>query len=731
MAVKSWQLGYDATTGNFVELDDIASRDPNDPRVIGFENQVTALMEQKGLLASQAQWYIDNAYNQGTTLEGLKSTVQQKGTAEERGDVWGASGASTGKSFLEAEAARTDVVSKGTSKENAKQLINNLYTEGFGREADAEGLKYWSNALTKGDISYADIAKSFGASEEAQIRDVYHQEYGRDVDDAGLQYWMSHEDGATSALATIQDEGTLETQLRQAYGTHLGQFSTEAERQANIAAGGIWTDVQEGGYKNLDWTDYMEGTVTGTTDAEKIASAKASVTGVQEAGKTVTYDFGQESGVALAAENAGYTKDIYGSKEAARDAWMKDQEVSSFMLGKQYKNDWEDVHLDVGQGLSKGDQKTGLAKFQAAILSEEGYTNVNDPYRSKDGEQVTIRGGADGLEDVRNILAQREKVMHIGATYDKDDAEGGSGIGRTLTLEEIEPYMSSSKDLNELATKLGSKKWDVLTKELTKMLPDGWEKPVKGPTIYDPGIDFDERSTNRNTLSHDYSVPIPPDYTSNPTANVTRQEVDYMPTFDGSIPDTRTLRGFDSSKADEQFLNQVYKTNLGRGIGQEGRDYWGNQLEAGQSRDSIRSNIKLSDEAWLNKTYKDQLGRDLGDEGRAYWSNELKKGVTKDVVKAGIIASNEYKDVRNQQKFVPGTSAQGVRRKQSRSAASGMSALGTKQLSREHHRMRSQMPHTRGDKRKPSNLTITGAKSIMGPIPSSDKKNSKLISLNI
>ena len=88
MAVKSWQLGYDATTGNFVELDDIAAADPNDPRRVAFENQVTAIMEQKGLLASQAQQYVANAYAQGTTLDALKHTAQQTGTAEERGDVW-------------------------------------------------------------------------------------------------------------------------------------------------------------------------------------------------------------------------------------------------------------------------------------------------------------------------------------------------------------------------------------------------------------------------------------------------------------------------------------------------------------------------------------------------------------------------------------------------------------------------------------------------------------------
>ena len=506
MAVKSWQLGYDATTGNFVELDDIASADPNDPRVVAFENQITAIMEQKGLLASQAQQYIANAYAQGTTLDALKHTSVQTGTAEERGDVWGASDDTKGKSFL----ASQENVTGGSAA-----MISNLYTEGFGREADADGLAYWTDKLESGDMSYADIAKSFGVSEEAQIRDVYHQEYGRDADDAGLMYWMAHDDGGAAAQATIQDAGTLETQLRQEYADKLGQFSNEADRQANIAAGGFWTDVQEGGYADLNWADFKEGTITGETDAEKIASAQASVsTDVQQA--------------------ANYT---------------------------------------------------GLAKFQDAILNPGTVTS------SFTGGQIQT------LDDVRDILGRREDIMTTSSTYDKDDAEGGSGIGRIFTLEEMEPWLHQSKDLNDLATKLGAEKWALLTKELMKVPgPDG---PIMGQPIYDPGANPDERDTNRNTLSNDYQVPVPPDYQSPDLANVNRQNVDYMPDLDGTVPN-RPLRKLDSS----------YTTA-------------------------------------------------------------------------------PQQAVRKQGAFVAGTSAQGVRRRQSSAARSGRSAMGTKQLARNNMQIKS------------------------------------------
>jgi len=521
MAVKSWQLGYDATTGNFVELDDIAAADPNDPRRVAFENQITAIMEQKGLLASQAQQYIANAYAQGTTLDALKHTSVQTGTAEERGDVWGASGIDKGKSYLERFNLKEDdpnflKVEASTNRNENEALITKLYTEGFGREPDAAGLKYWTDELSKTDgMSYAKIAESFGVSEEAGIRNVYHQEYGRDADDAGLMYWMAHDDGKAAAEATIKDAGTLETQLRQEYADKLGQFSNETDRQANIAAGGFWTDVQEGGYADLDWTDFKEGTITGETNAEKIASAKASVsTDVQQA--------------------ANYT---------------------------------------------------GLAKFQDAILNPGTVTS------SYTGGQIQT------LDDVRDILGRREDIMNTTSTYDKDDAEGGSGIGRIFTLEEMDPWLHQSTDLNDLATKLGAEKWALLTKELMKVPgPDG---PIKGPVMFDPGANPDVRDTNRNTLSNNYQVPVPPDYQSPDLANVSRTEVDYMPDLDGTVPN-RPLRKLDSS----------YTTA-------------------------------------------------------------------------------PQQAVRKQGAFVAGTSAQGVRRRQSSAARSGRSAMGTKQLARNNMQIKS------------------------------------------
>ena len=95
---------------------------------------------------------------------------------------------------------------------------------------------------------------------------------------------------------------------------------------------------------------------------------------------------------------------------------------------------------------------------------------------------------------------------------------------------------------------------------------------------------------------------------------------------------------------DETWLNRTYEKVLGREPGQEGLDYWGNELSQGASRGDVRDNIMRSDEAWLNRTYKDLLGRQVGDAGRTYWGGELEGGASRESVRDNIMRSNEYKE---------------------------------------------------------------------------------------
>tara|TARA_B100001250_G_scaffold134326_1_gene114867 strand:+ start:5496 stop:6350 length:855 start_codon:yes stop_codon:yes gene_type:complete len=96
----------------------------------------------------------------------------------------------------------------------------------------------------------------------------------------------------------------------------------------------------------------------------------------------------------------------------------------------------------------------------------------------------------------------------------------------------------------------------------------------------------------------------------------------------------------------KEWLKNVYKTELGREIGQEGLDYWTKDIhDSGQTRNQVLSNIRRSDEKWLGDTYKTELGRGLRDEGRDYWMNDMRnEGQTRDQVLANIRRSDEYKN---------------------------------------------------------------------------------------
>ena len=366
-------------------------------------------------------------------------------------------------------------------------IRDRLYTEGFGREADTAGLAFWTEKLTQNaqdptkGMSYKDIAASFGASEEAQIRTDYHTEFGRDVDDAGLQYWLQKDNVYSKAALT----GSLEGDIRDEYADKLGQFSNLGERQANIDAGGFWTDAQEGGYENLDWRKF-DG--TGSTQ-------------VQTNFGKLKYDFGTDK-------------------------------TSPFGTG-------DDLFFDAtGQAAERDEEgniiKTGVERFRASLAGEQDATS------SFSGHTIS------SIDDVRDILGRREDLMNISSTYDVDDAEGGSGIGRIFTLKEMEPYMHEAADLQGLAENLGAEKWALLTKELEKTFKTFDQADYTGKTLTNPGMNLDQRRTNRNTISSGYNVPVPPDYEAPDTANVTREPIEYMPPKDGTVPN-RPLRNLDSS----------------------------------------------------------------------------------------------------------------------------------------------------------------------------------------
>jgi len=269
-------MGANTTNNNFKPLSEVAgTADSN--------NMINALLEAKGLTAgTQATADVMaglpnlQADSQVELMQNVAG-LSESDTAVARGDTWGGSDDTMGKSWLEKVAAGDVDVSGGS----ILQQVNQLYEQGFGRAADTEGLTYWGGQGQHGGQSIQDIAQHFLASEEASYRTGYHENYGRDADEAGLVYWMSEgQAGGDTDIQTLQDLSTsgldisrdssgdfnriltatganeqAETTVRNRLSAELGLHSSDAQRLADTSLHGadgiagtaddIFTDASE------------------------------------------------------------------------------------------------------------------------------------------------------------------------------------------------------------------------------------------------------------------------------------------------------------------------------------------------------------------------------------------------------------------------------------------------------------------------------------------------------
>ena len=273
-------MSANATNNNFKPLSAVAG-------TADHTNMATALLEAKGLTVGTAETdaVLANlpAVTNDSQVTGFQNiaNLTEAQTAEARGDTWGGSDDTMGKSWLEAIVAGTATVSGNSMLDQ----VNELYEQGFNRAADASGLLYHVGEMGKGS-TIQDVARAFLASEESNIRTSYHDAYGRDADAAGLQYWMDHTGQADYAGAgtashkdfdasdmfkrIVADSSTAETNVRQKLSDELGIHSSDAQRNADSSldtdgdgVADIFTDASE--------TDVYRMMASGDLGAQEIA----------------------------------------------------------------------------------------------------------------------------------------------------------------------------------------------------------------------------------------------------------------------------------------------------------------------------------------------------------------------------------------------------------------------------------------------------------------------------
>ena len=275
-------VNANATNNNFKPLSEVAG-------TADHNNMVNALLEAKGLTAGTTAT--------GDVMAGLPdlagdSTVElfqnianlsESDTAVARGDKWGGSDDTMGRSWLE------KIVAGGLDTSNIS--VEDLYQTGFGRASKKEGHDYWTDS----GLSIEKIAESFLGSEEATYRTGYHDFYGRDAEQAGLDYWMTS--GHTEHHGASDTSGDFarilshrgdqyeqkETTVRDLLSSELGLHSTDDQRAGDASLAGVYTDAsEEDVYRMMKSDDLGASEVADKVKMQTAASAMGDYGGGDE-----------------------------------------------------------------------------------------------------------------------------------------------------------------------------------------------------------------------------------------------------------------------------------------------------------------------------------------------------------------------------------------------------------------------------------------------------------------
>ena len=368
---NGWYDGYDSTnTGSFVDISTLSGAE-RDAAITSVRENIIGLLEQKGVTRAQildpttdvGKFYSTQMANAASgsdnaTRDAFQAAAQTTTSNVDRGNTWGADeDATIGRTFLDNVSANT--------------TIDQLYTQGFGREADAEGKAYWQAALDAGTMNIQQIAQAFSTSEEANIRDVYSEEYGRDADAAGLQYWRDATEGDDSDLvrSSVQYRGDTyeqaESSIRDAGWEYLGQASNQSQRDTMPTLGNnqLFTAMENN--QVVDWV-------------QKVQSGEMSLEDVIGGGQ-LDSDGNVISGSGGILYNRGDYMDAHNQYDV--DDWDED---GANPTGMGRFASLQDVQAAIDAGQTPDDVRKILAKTKWGALTHEKLKNFGDDGTSQD-----------------------------------------------------------------------------------------------------------------------------------------------------------------------------------------------------------------------------------------------------------------------------------------------------------------------------------------------------------
>ena len=538
---STWYKGYDPNTGtgtnagSFVDLSTLTEGTADYNKALdAITNNIIGLFEQKGITAAQAQASDDykNLIAQakaGDTKGAFQGAAAAVTSAADRGDLWGADASEggdvmRGKSFF-------DNVSDTTT-------IQDLYTQGFGDtvdEIDAEGLKYWEDRLagTGGHgeaMTIQEIAASFAASDEAQLRDAYHAQYGRDADDAGLDYWLKSNDESATGISDVDNflnavtyrgedqdgDGIVsaeerltskyvvqdETKIRDDFQNIMGQVSNEANKANNpFYTAANTADV----FKYMDHIKASGGDAIDPVTGERIAGV---------GNKGASYD------------NALFTNTHIGYKGLTMDA------------GNQGDvDDWD----------ADGAQPTMMGKFSTKAEIKE---YMDEHMGGDSGDLAAAQASGAFSRDKQDTTAYGQKVFDSVAKT----TWGAVTNERSKVPDDYVPWEDP----------FGGK----MTKEEAEKLihPDNIEVWKKNSSLWQPDVTLPDPPGGGTSPDDWRPTPTTPDLPTN--LQVSRSDINYIGGVSSDVQDRSgyqaAKRQFDNSTIRLPYIQQAAQGQVGK-----------------------------------------------------------------------------------------------------------------------------------------------------------------------
>ncbi|MDQ5767585.1 Calx-beta domain-containing protein [Thiothrix subterranea] len=172
---------------------------------------------------------------------------------------------------LELEPIRSNLMAANQYYDTVQQI----YIAYYGRPADPEGLAYWADRLDKVNGNLAEIIDAFGNSAEAielygsegaaaRINKVYMQLFGREADAEGLAFYTKQIENGTITLASVmldvlngaqnEDKAILNNKeaIAHAFTAHLNEAKEVGAYAGNAAANAVRDFMSGVGKDNLN-----------------------------------------------------------------------------------------------------------------------------------------------------------------------------------------------------------------------------------------------------------------------------------------------------------------------------------------------------------------------------------------------------------------------------------------------------------------------------------------------